>query len=148
MRFQRKTLWWRREKGPKGNLSTRRETIKSKYPAFTDEELDKLSVGTVCMGKEQVMQGCEQYIKTKVFPQNEYKWGMVSVGAESGYFDENLLHPKKLKKELEQLGFEVDIYAFWGRRNKAIKMVNSLISALTPISIFLVPSFRIIARKI
>lgn len=99
------------------------------------------------MGKDQVMRVCEHYAKTKEFPNNEYKWGMVPVGADSGYYDENLIYPDQIKKDLEQIGFEVEIYAYLGRRNKVVRIINSFISFFTPISLFLAPSLRIIARK-
>jgi 2-polyprenyl-3-methyl-5-hydroxy-6-metoxy-1,4-benzoquinol methylase len=147
LRFQRKILWWKREKGPQGNLIKRREIINNKYPILSDEELDRLSAGTACMPKEDVLEACEQYIETKKFPKNEYQWGKVSVCAESGYFDENVLYPYQLIEMLEQLGFEVEIYAFLGRRNKPVRMLNSFVLAITPLSIFFVTNFRIIARK-
>lgn len=154
-----KQVWNRFENGPVGEVhghtvtqsyrEIRRNIIAEHFPTLSGEEMDELARRTSYMDREQVIQAAQNYIATRVLPDSLYDPNRCPVDPRTGAVIERLFDPFELARYLQQFGFRARAVAYLGGAsgNPLLRAANFIFQALSPITMRLAPSFRIVAVK-
>lgn len=126
----------------------RRALISKQFPNLTDSDLDLLSRGTSGMTKEEILDICRDYVNGRTIPQRTYMRGTCPIHPE-GMYIERLFNPLSLAKEMRAVGFDTRVYAHFGGAgsHNLMALVNSLLRAATPLTIYVARGFKIVATK-
>ncbi len=135
---------------PKSFLQRRREIVREVAPHLTDEEVEALAQGTSGMTRAEIVRAVEKYLHEGIKPTHFYRWGTCPLDPILGHYAERLFHPLTLARELESIGFRVDVYPYFGgSRGGWVAWANHILSTYLPLSltIRMARVFRIAARK-
>lgn len=154
-----KQVWNRFENGPAGEVhghvvaqsyrQIRRDIIAEHFPSLSGEEVDELARRTSYMNKEQVIQAAQDYLATRTLPDSLYDPNRCPVDPRTGAVIERLFDPFELARYMQPFGFRARAFAYFGGAsgNPILRAANQILQTLSPITMWLAPSFRIVAVK-
>jgi cyclopropane fatty-acyl-phospholipid synthase-like methyltransferase len=154
-----KQVWNRFENGPAGEVhghtvlksyrEIRREMIAEHFPALSEEEVEELARRTSYMNRDQVIQATQDYLTTRVLPNSLYDPNRCPVDPRTGAVIERLFDPFELARYLQSFGFQARAVAYLGGAsgNPFLRLANRAFQALSPVTMSLAPSFRVVAVK-
>lgn len=132
-------------------VEKRRRIIAARFPDLEPPVVDRLAQDTAFMDKSAIIEAVERFRAAGVMPGSPYVPGRCPVEPEDGQYIENLIDPLALRKDMEAMGFDVHLEAYFGgaSRGGILKAVNGLINRTVPTALALrvSPGFRIWARK-
>jgi SAM-dependent methyltransferase len=155
-------VWDRFENGPAGAQvhgdrvkvpyrEKRRALLARQFPSLAAADLEDLSSGTCYALEDEVIRAGDRFLATGERPASRFDPARCPIDPETGQFMENLLDPFALRQELERLGFQVRLEAYFGgeSRGGAVLLANGLLNRLLPerLALRLAGGFRIWARK-
>ncbi|MCS6829986.1 MAG: class I SAM-dependent methyltransferase [Armatimonadota bacterium] len=152
-------VWNRFENGPPGEVhghtvsqsyrQIRRNIIAEYFPALSGEEMDELARRTSYMNREQVIEAVQNYLATRQLPHSLYNPDRCPVDPRTGAVIERLFDPFELARYMQQFGFRAKAFAYFGGAsgNPLLRVANSILQALSAVTMSLAPSFRIVAIK-
>lgn len=155
-------VWDRFELGPPTNdihghrvlepyVEKRKRLIRQEFPGLDHEVVAMLAENTAFMVRDQIIAAVERYRADGRMPSSRYEPGRCPVEPEEGQYIENLINPLELKKQMERLGFDVRLEAYFGgaSRGGMLKMANDVLNWVFPTRGLLraSPGFRIWATK-
>ena len=122
----------------------RKRMIKQNFPDLEENEVNLLSNKTTGLYGKDLINACENYIRNRVLPKRpKLSWCRNPV---SGEYCERMFNPFNLKKEIESFGFRANVFAHSGSR-KPFRYFNPFFRLLTPLTIHISASFKIVAKK-
>lgn len=155
-------VWERFENGPPTDnihghrvrvsyCEVRRKIIQAAFPEIGPREAEALSRETAFKTKTEVLAACREYLTGGSRPNSHYVHGRCPVEPETGQFIENALDPFVLRRQLEQIGFSVEVQAYFGGESRGglVYLTNRLLNRLLPLTVTLPISsgFRMRATK-
>lgn len=159
-RHQTYKIWERFENGPlsenyyghpikKTFKEMRRELIKKKYPNMGGGEVDLIVENTFGMGKDQLYQACDNYVRNGINPNRPYKRRQPPFNPVADGYIERLIHPKRFARQMRNQGFRVSVYSHFGGAGSRniLYFLNKVLRFFTPITIYFARSFKMVAVK-
>ena len=159
VQWKNRKIWEKFEKGPEGvsiyghkiekpMQYQRYDIVKSNFPELNDEEVKLLAERTSGMWGKALIFAVQKYIESGELPNRWYHKGMCPRNPQRGSLVEMVLHPKKLKKTMDKMGFKTHIYShFCGARSEVLHKMNRILAAMTPVTIYGARGFRLVASK-
>ncbi len=157
--WRTRRLWERFEIGPPGRVffSTVSETYQDKRARIIQQIMNDLAPETVNFlarltsgyTREQLIQACQNYLHYGVVPNSIYRFGVTPVDPDSGNYQERLIHPFGLVRQLTQNGFRARVYTYFGGAggNKTILLINQIIQNTSPWSLPIGRAIKVVAVK-
>ncbi len=157
--WRTRRLWERFEIGPPGRVffSTVNETYQQKRAGIIQQTINNLPWETVNFlarltsgyTREQVIQACQNYIRLGLVPNSIYRFGVTPVDPDNGNYQERLIHPFGLVRQLSKNGFRARGYAYFGGAggNKTILLINQIIQHISPWSLPIGRAIKVVAVK-
>ncbi len=152
-------IWKRFEEGPPGDdihghrvevpyRDRRRALIAEEITGLSDDTLDRLAWGTFRLHGSQIMTEARRLLASGALPEAPPRVDVSPVDPVKGDFIENLLYPEEIARSLREQGFSVKVYAhFAGARSPLLAAVNSVLRSMTPWTIRLARSVKIVATR-
>lgn len=157
---QLREIWKRFEEGPPGPVHghvvgkapyviMRSEIIHRRYPRLTDTELSILSKGTFAMNESEILGAVERYLKDGSLPQRFRTENECPLDPEWNAVVERGFDPVQLAEEMCVHGLAAKAYGYFGGAsgNRFRRLANRTLMRLSPFTIWMTPSFRIVAVK-
>lgn len=158
-KYQRYRLWKKMEYGPVDEsnlraddiplpyLSIRKNMIREKYPKLDVKIVRKLAKETAGMYGREIYRAVKEYIETgRIIKKPNFKFR----SPVTGEYPEFEFNPLKLKRNLENFGFEAKlIRPYFPPQDSFVRgIAANFICMLHPVSLFVAPHFEILAKKI
>lgn len=153
-------IWEAFEQGSKGQqihghtvempfLNKRQQLIRELQPELADDEVLALARGTAGMIRDQIIAVLDRHARSGEKPDSRYKVGDLPVDPIKCDVIERLFDPYELAGQIESHGFRAKVSGYWGgaKGKPHVVLANSILSALSPMTISTAPEFRIVARK-
>jgi ubiquinone/menaquinone biosynthesis C-methylase UbiE len=154
-------IWWAFEQGPATDnlhghkiespfVEQRALIIGRDFPQLDPKEVASLARHTSGLWGAGLHQAVEGYLHTGDLPSHLYHEGQCPVDPVQGYYIESLFNPYALKRQLDALGFNTQVYAYLGgARGGLLAVANDVLTwhPLTPLIMPWAGSFRLIATK-
>lgn len=160
--IRRKTydIWNRFENGPtaesfhghqikKCYVDMRREIISEAFPELRPEEVRELARNTFGMGRDQILKVTQTYMEDGTMPASKFRRGIPAFNPEKNDYIERLFDPRKLGRQMEEIGFKVKVYAHFGGAGEKnfIGKLNSVLRFFSPLTILGARAFKIVGVK-
>jgi 2-polyprenyl-3-methyl-5-hydroxy-6-metoxy-1,4-benzoquinol methylase len=157
--WRSKKLWDRFENGPVGEVfystvdepyvNKRSRIIRETCGNITDKEVLALAKSTFGFTREQTIQASIKYTRTGESPDSYYRPGVAPIDPDNDNFQERLIHPVELTRQLARAGFTPRIYAYLGGAggNHAIRWLNTWVELTSPVSWPLGRALKVVAIK-
>ncbi|MGA2585571.1 MAG: class I SAM-dependent methyltransferase [Candidatus Aminicenantales bacterium] len=153
-------VWDRFENGPSGPIyhhkvempyrELRANIVQEEFPDFTADEVIALIAGTFGYTKAQVLEAARVYQESHTLPKSYYRYGQACpVHPMIAQYIERLIYPCELDHQLREVGFRYRIYAHAGGAggNSAVRAVNAIVQALSPLTWPVGRGLRVVAQK-
>lgn len=153
-------IWDRFEHGPPATsfhghqikrsfIDMRQDIIAKHFSKLSQEEVDDLARNTFGMGDKEIVAACEKYVKNGEKPNRPFQYGVPAFNPEKNDYIERLFDPRDLAKQMTEIGFKVDVYAHFGGAGEKslVSMINSVLRAMSPMTILGARAFKIVATK-
>jgi hypothetical protein len=104
---------------------------------------------TFGMTFSEVALACERYRQDGSFPGSIYDHRTVPLNPNDGTVIERLFNPYDLAGRMRTVGFSTRTQGYWGGASgrKMLRIANTVLSALSPVTIVTARAFLIAARK-
>jgi ubiquinone/menaquinone biosynthesis C-methylase UbiE len=157
--WRARTIWERFENGPCGNvfyssvekpyIEKRREMIREANLDFNESAVTQIAQSTFQFTREQIDHACLEYRQSGKIPNSCFKSGKTPVDPENNNFQENLIHPLALTRELHLAGFHVRVYAYLGGAggNPSVRFMNRVVIAGSPLTWSLGRAIKVVAIR-
>jgi 2-polyprenyl-3-methyl-5-hydroxy-6-metoxy-1,4-benzoquinol methylase len=157
--WRTRKLWARFENGPPGQvffsrvevpyLQQRQELIRQRFPALSEAEVQALGRGSFGFRQAEIFRACETYLRSGEMPDSTFKPGVTPVDPENDNYQERLIYPRPLARQLAQAGFKSRTYAYLGGAggNRGVRLLNSLVVRLSPLSWPIGRALKIVAIR-
>jgi len=124
----------------------RRTMIAAALPGLDDPTLDRLAAGTFGRHGRGVLDAAREALTSGHLPPPPGADDRCPVDPEKGDHIENLVHPHRVRADLERLGFSVRVYAhFGGAKSPVVEAANRVLRALTPLTLRYARSVKVVA---
>lgn len=153
-------VWDRFEHGPPAKsfhghqikrsfIDMRKDIIAKSYPKLSQAEVNELAENTFAMGNNEIVAVCDKYVQSGEKPNRPFQYGVPAFNPEKNDYIERLFDPRELAKQLNKIGFDVKAYAHFGGAGKRglVSTLNSLLRALSPMTMLGARAFKIVATK-
>ncbi len=153
-------LWERWENGPAGvvgihtisepYVERRRRLIQEAFPQIGEAQVQELARRTSGMRREAILEAVQRFLKEGEMPTSFYERGQCPCEPISGSRAEYAFDPRELVRMIADYGFDARYYAYFGGAggNPIIRLANAIGQALSPLTISVAESYRVIARKV
>lgn len=130
-------------------VDKRQELVEHAYPALPPETTLALALRTAGMTRDEVLTAARAYVEDGVMPDQPYRRGQLSVHPTHEMVMERLFNPFRLAREIEEYGFHTKTKGHWAgaTKRRSLRFANTVLAAITPVSIVTARGFRIAARK-
>jgi SAM-dependent methyltransferase len=156
-RIFRRKLWKECEfesKNPAGYRKSyramREDMLKDKYPQMNVKDLQILAEKTAGRWGQEIYRAADVFLKDNIWPlPAKFKYR----NPETGEFPELEFNPYYLKRLLKELGYKARVirpfysYTYSGLKGILLNTIGKMISLFYPVSLFVAPTFEIIAEK-
>jgi 2-polyprenyl-3-methyl-5-hydroxy-6-metoxy-1,4-benzoquinol methylase len=152
-------IWERFENGPCGDvfyskvdhpyLEKRTQLIRDTFHDFREDEIAALARGTFQYTRKLTLDACDQYRMSGKQPKNFFRRGRTPVDPENDNYQESLIYPRSLSRQLRQHNFKVKIYSYLGGAggNPLVRLLNRVVIAASPLSWPLGRALKVVAVK-
>lgn len=153
-------IWRRFEQGPPGDdvhghrietpyRERRKAMIAETVGALDDTTLERLAWGTFRRHGTDIIDEARRLLESGRLPDRPPIVDVSPVDPVKGDFIENLLHPAEIAARLRALGFRVRVHAhFAGARGPLWATANTILRALTPLTLRYARSVKIVATRL
>lgn len=156
-RLSRRKIWKKHEFGPVGDIGLkkpyrilRKEMIKERYPDLSINKLNFLVDKTIGMWGEELYEAIDNFLNKGTLPKPpKFKFR----NPKTGEYTELEFNPYHLKKLLKKIGYRSHVirpfysYSYAGLKGIILNTIGRIISLSHPASLFIAPTFEIIAKK-
>lgn len=152
-------IWERFEHGPCGDVSysrvdhtyfeKRTQLIRDTFHDFREDEIAALARGTFQFTRNQILDACKQYRASGKLPKSFFRRGRTPVDPENDNYQESLIFPQSLSRQLRQQGFKVKIYSYLGGAggNPVVRLTNRFVLTASPLSWPVGRALKVVAVK-
>ena len=113
-------------------IRSRERIIQDAFPSLSNDEVQKLSLNTAYMAKDEILDAVRRYVDDRILPDSRYTPARCPIQPETGHTMEALLDPYDLKTALDGLGFNARVkpYLFGESRGGLIYQANQMLTRL------------------
>lgn len=158
---RRKTydIWEAAERGPGGEVhghilgkpycQVRYDILHERYPELSATNLRRLADATAGFTSEAAVEAADTFLRTGELPDSVYQRGQLAIDPR-GAAMERLFFPARLARTLTKQGFRAKAYSYFGGASgrRVLRTANGILSRLSPLTLPVAPSFRVIARRV
>jgi len=131
-------------------VDVRERIIEEAFPCSKEEERKALALRTAGLTAHEVVEAAGRFFEMGQLPGSMYRRGELSVDPVSTQVMERLFNPFRLGREIAEKGFGVKVQGYWGGASgrRGLRAANTLLAALSPLTIATARAFRIAANKL
>jgi SAM-dependent methyltransferase len=139
----------RTEGSPWFFVARREDIICEAFPEMDADEAHDLALRTAGMVHAEIIDTVQRYLDGGPKPASFWTPGMLTVHPDMEIVMERLINPHTLARKLRSKGFDVKLRGHWGGASgrQFLRFADSVLGALTPITLPSARAFWIAARK-